>query len=128
MKNIQFDPKEITVKVGEKVTWTNDESVSHDVAATKGASFKSDMFGEGGTFAFTPTKAGHDQLRVHAAPRHGRDDRGHELERPPPGGLMRSRATCAADAPRSPKPRAISSARSPSPPCAGSTPSCCPAS
>jgi plastocyanin len=58
MQNIAFDPKDVTVKVGQKVTWTNDDSVSHNVTAQSGASFKSKDFGNGGTFSFSPTKAG----------------------------------------------------------------------
>src|SRR5919198_6240169 len=57
MQNIQFVPKTATVKVGEKVTWTNDDTVAHDVTAKSGGSFKSSNFGHGGTFSFTPTKA-----------------------------------------------------------------------
>jgi plastocyanin len=58
MQNIQFDPKDVTVKVGQKVTWTNDDSVDHNVTAQSGADFKSNNFGNGGTFSFTPDKAG----------------------------------------------------------------------
>jgi plastocyanin len=58
MANIAFDPKSTTVKVGQKVTWTNDDSVDHNVTAKSGADFKSKDFGKGGTFSFTPTKAG----------------------------------------------------------------------
>ena len=58
MQNIQFNPKTITVKVGHKVTWENFDNVDHNVTATSGASFKSKDFGHGGTFSFTPTKAG----------------------------------------------------------------------
>jgi len=58
MKNIQFDPKETTVKVGEKVTWTNEDDVDHNVVAREGADFSSDTFGKGKTFSYTPTKAG----------------------------------------------------------------------
>jgi plastocyanin len=58
MQNIQFDPKSTTVKVGQKVTWVNDDSVDHNVTANSGASFKSSNFGKGGSFSFTPTKAG----------------------------------------------------------------------
>jgi plastocyanin len=36
MKNIQFDPKTITVKQGTVVQWTNDDSVSHDVTKDAG--------------------------------------------------------------------------------------------
>jgi plastocyanin len=58
MQNIQFSPKETTVKVGDKVTWTNDDSTDHNVTADSGADFKSKDFGNGGTFDFTPDKAG----------------------------------------------------------------------
>jgi plastocyanin len=58
LQNIQFSPKETTVKVGQKVTWVNEDSTDHDVTADSGADFKSDTFGNGGTFDFTPDKAG----------------------------------------------------------------------
>jgi plastocyanin len=58
MKDIQFNPNSQTVKVGQKVTWTNDDSVDHNVTATAGEDFKSDAFGNGGTFSYTPDKAG----------------------------------------------------------------------
>jgi plastocyanin len=58
MKNIQFDPKSITVKKGQTIKWVNLDTVDHDVVANSGASFKSDQFGKGGTFEFTPKKAG----------------------------------------------------------------------
>ena len=58
MANIAFDPKDVTVKVGQKVTWTNDDSTDHNVTANSGADFKSKDFGKGATFSFTPTKAG----------------------------------------------------------------------
>jgi plastocyanin len=58
MQNIAFDPKAVTVKAGQKVTWTNDDSTDHNVTADSGAGFKSDNFGKDGTFEFTPDKAG----------------------------------------------------------------------
>ena len=58
MHNIAFDPKAVTVKAGQKVTWTNDDSVDHNVTSQSGESIKSDNFGKGATFSFTPTKAG----------------------------------------------------------------------
>jgi plastocyanin len=58
MQNIAFDPKDVTVKVGQKVTWTNDDTTDHNVTAESGADFKSKDFGNGGTFSFTPDKAG----------------------------------------------------------------------
>ena len=58
MQNIQFSPKATTVKVGKKVTWTNDDNTDHNVTADSGADFKSKDFGNGATFEFTPDKAG----------------------------------------------------------------------
>ena len=58
MQNIQFAPKDTTVKVGQKVKWVNEDSVDHNVTADSGADFKSDNFGKGGSFEFTPDKAG----------------------------------------------------------------------
>ena len=58
MKDIQFAPTSTTVKVGQKVTWTNDDSVNHNVTSTSGETIQSGNFGQGGSFSFTPTKAG----------------------------------------------------------------------
>jgi plastocyanin len=58
MKNIAFDPKTQAVKVGDKVVWTNDDDVQHNVVADTGADFESKTFGKGGTYEYTPTKAG----------------------------------------------------------------------
>jgi plastocyanin len=58
MQNIQFSPKATSVKVGDKVTWTNDDNTDHNVTADSGASFKSKDFGNGATFSFTAAKAG----------------------------------------------------------------------
>jgi plastocyanin len=58
MQSIQFAPKTRPVKVGQTVKWVNDDGVDHNVTADSGASFKSNDFGQGGTFTFKPTKAG----------------------------------------------------------------------
>jgi plastocyanin len=59
MQNITFNPKTKTVKVGQKVTWTNEDDVPHNVTTTGGAAkFASKDFGKGGTYSFTPTKPG----------------------------------------------------------------------
>jgi plastocyanin len=58
MKDIKFNPTEVKVKAGQTVTWTNDDSVGHDVTAD---SFKSGSAGgiEGGqSFKHTFAKAG----------------------------------------------------------------------
>ena len=58
MKGLQFDPKEVTVKVGTTVTWTNLEDIPHNVVAEKGAEFESDTFGKDGTYEFEAAEAG----------------------------------------------------------------------
>jgi len=58
MRNIAFAPQNIHAKVGQKIVWTNDDTVAHNVTATSGASFRSSDFGQGGNFSYTPTKAG----------------------------------------------------------------------
>jgi plastocyanin len=58
MKGLRFHPDNVTVKVGEKVTWTNDDSTDHNVTATHGAKFMSQAFGNGKTYSFTPRRAG----------------------------------------------------------------------
>jgi plastocyanin len=58
MQNIQFAPKDTTVKVGQKVKWVNEDSTDHNVTSDSGADFKSDDFGKGSSFEFTPDKAG----------------------------------------------------------------------
>jgi plastocyanin len=58
MKGLRFHPDHAQVKVGQKVTWRDDESVPHDVVADSGAEFKSSVFGKNKTYSFTPTAAG----------------------------------------------------------------------
>jgi plastocyanin len=58
MKGIKFNPANVTVKAGDKVTWTNNDSVGHDVT---GDNFKSGEAGgmqNGDTFAHTFDKKG----------------------------------------------------------------------
>jgi plastocyanin len=70
MRNIQFQPQEITIDAGETVTWTNDEAVAHDVEGSTGdfssgppggleqGDAFSETFDEPGTFEYV--------CRVHA--------------------------------------------------------------
>ena len=59
MKDIKFVPEEITVKAGSAITWTNEDSAPHDVVnAEDGQEPKSDLFGKGKTYEFTPEKPG----------------------------------------------------------------------
>ncbi len=57
MKNLAFTPASVTIKVGESVTWTNEDSTNHTVVADNGE-FTSDQLANGATFSFTFDKAG----------------------------------------------------------------------
>jgi plastocyanin len=54
MQNIAFNPKTVTVKVGQTVKWVNKDDVPHDVV---GGPLKSSTFNKGGSYEFTPKKA-----------------------------------------------------------------------
>ena len=58
MKDVKFVPDRLTIKVGDKVTWRNEESLDHNVVAQKGAKFRSRAFGQSGTYTFTAKKPG----------------------------------------------------------------------
>jgi plastocyanin len=52
-----FSPNPVKVKVGETVTWINDDSGIHTVTSKDGV-FDSGMMGKGQSFSFTFDKAG----------------------------------------------------------------------
>jgi plastocyanin len=58
MKGIRFQPADITVKVGDTVTWKNEDPVEHNAVDEKTGQFKSELFGEGGTYEFEAKEAG----------------------------------------------------------------------
>ena len=55
IKNFAFGPATQTVKVGQKVTWTNQDDAPHTVT---GGELDSGNLAKGASFSFTPTKAG----------------------------------------------------------------------
>lgn len=57
ISNFTFGPKAATVKVGQTVTWTNDDDIPHTVVATD-KSFRSKVLDTGQSFSFTFTKPG----------------------------------------------------------------------
>jgi plastocyanin len=70
LKNIQFNPKDITVKAGETITFTNDESIPHDVhkQSGPGGDFASGPNGgmqQGDTFELKLDKPGTYQYVCH---------------------------------------------------------------
>jgi plastocyanin len=52
-----FSPNPVEVKVGETVTWINDDSGRHTVTSKDGT-FESGMMGKGQSFSYTFDKAG----------------------------------------------------------------------
>jgi plastocyanin len=58
MVNIKFDPEKASAKTGQKICWTNEDTVDHDAVAKSGASFKSELFSKGQTFTTTVDKPG----------------------------------------------------------------------
>ena len=58
IQDIKFVPEKITVKTGQRIIWTNNEDVPHNVTATDGANFRSGTMRMGDTFEYTPRKAG----------------------------------------------------------------------
>jgi|SRR5215208_726139 len=58
MKDIKFNPSTVDVKVGDTVTWTNDDSIGHDVTSDTFKSGDPGGIGGGGTFDHKFDKAG----------------------------------------------------------------------
>lgn len=74
LKSLMFNPEDVTVQVGTKVTWRNDEPITHTVTSgevtgideTSGLRtgqqpdglFDATLSGNGDTFSYTFTKAG----------------------------------------------------------------------
>jgi plastocyanin len=54
--NFVFQPAQLTVKVGQTVTWTNRDDIPHTVVCA--GKFRSKTIDTDGTFAFTFTVAG----------------------------------------------------------------------
>lgn len=57
MKGFQFDPSEVTVKVGQEISWRNEDSAEHDAFSEKDGLDTADI-GQGATTEYTPDKAG----------------------------------------------------------------------
>jgi len=57
IKGFSFQPDVLKVKVGAKVTWTNDDTVAHTVTADTN-SFASGNLQPAGSFSFTFTRPG----------------------------------------------------------------------
>lgn len=58
MQSSKFDPEEISVSVGQQITWTNKDGYAHNVTSTSGEKIDSGNIDGGATFDFTPKRAG----------------------------------------------------------------------
>jgi plastocyanin len=56
--NYTFVPAKVTVHPGDKVTWTNQDSIPHTATALDGKSFDSGTIDPNASWSFTFTKAG----------------------------------------------------------------------
>ncbi|MFA5872074.1 MAG: cupredoxin family copper-binding protein [Parcubacteria group bacterium] len=52
IQNFTFSPASLTIKKGETVTWTNEDSVPHQIASDSGA-FQGNSMGKGQSYSFT---------------------------------------------------------------------------
>ena len=60
IKSFKFVPADVSIKVGDTVVWTNEDSAAHTVESSDNV-FRSDELSKGDTFSFTFSKAGkHD--------------------------------------------------------------------
>ena len=57
IKNYMFEPKDVTVHVGDKIIWTNRDQVPHTIAETDKL-FRSAALDTGDSFSYTFTKPG----------------------------------------------------------------------
>lgn len=53
IKNFSFNPPTLTIKTGTKVTWINNDNVSHTVTSDSGNILHSDTLSPGRAFSFT---------------------------------------------------------------------------
>lgn len=65
IKDFSFSPSTISVKKGTKITWTNNDSVSHTVTPDSGNRFNSGNLLPGKSFSFIVTDLG--SIRYHCA-------------------------------------------------------------
>ena len=68
ISDYKYGPEAVTVKVGDTVTWTNMDSVRHNVVADKKADGApiGELFARGETYSFKFTKAG--TFKYHCEP------------------------------------------------------------
>jgi amicyanin len=58
IKNFAFSPSTLTIKTGETVTWTNDDSTTHTITSDTGSELGSGSISTGQTYSHTFNTAG----------------------------------------------------------------------
>jgi plastocyanin len=58
IRGFAFAPQTIQAKVGQKITWTNDDAAPHTVTGKSGGDLDSGSLAQGASFSFTPSQAG----------------------------------------------------------------------
>jgi plastocyanin len=58
IKDIKFQPADLTIGVGETVTWVDEENVQHTTVSRGSKEWESPLLGQGDHFSHTFTKAG----------------------------------------------------------------------
>jgi plastocyanin len=68
INNFAFNPSTLIIKVGTRVTWTNNDNVSHTITSDSGNLLKSPTLTPGQSFSFTFTKAGSENYHCSIHP------------------------------------------------------------
>jgi plastocyanin len=73
MRDIEYVPENVSVKVGQTVRWTNNDAVAHTVTADRGASFDSGTINAGKKYEWKAAKAGsvHYYCTIHGQQQSG---------------------------------------------------------
>ena len=58
IENFSYSPQELTISAGETVTWTNKDSVKHNVVSNNGSELFSDLLGLNETYSHTFNQIG----------------------------------------------------------------------
>ena len=58
MKDFEFVPENVEVKIGQTVTWVNEDTAQHDAVAVEGEGPDSELFNQGESYSWKAETAG----------------------------------------------------------------------
>ena len=58
MEDFKFIPQDVTVEVGETITWVNEDTAQHNAVAADGEGPASELFNQGESYSWTAEEAG----------------------------------------------------------------------